>query len=73
MQVQSLTIPKLSNNIEVSVFDADSYLVKHTQLDYRLKISHSTMQMLNLVDGHRVCSITERILLNIYHNFFRCF
>lgn len=53
MQVQSLTIPKLSNNIEVSVFDADSYLVKHTELDYRLKISHSTMQMLNLIDGHR--------------------
>ncbi|UXE67064.1 MAG: hypothetical protein KA713_00215 [Chryseotalea sp. WA131a] len=53
MQVQDFTIPRLSNNIEVSVFDADSYLVKHTQLDYRLKISHSTMQMLSLVDGHR--------------------
>jgi len=53
MQVQGLTIPRLSNNIELSVFDADSYLVNHTQLDYRLKISHSTMQMLSLVDGHR--------------------
>jgi putative peptide zinc metalloprotease protein len=53
MQVQSLTIPKLSTNIEVSVFDTNSYLVKHTQLDYRLRISHSTMQMLSLVDGHR--------------------
>jgi putative peptide zinc metalloprotease protein len=51
--MDGLSIPRLSNNIEVSVFDADNYLVKHTQLEYRLKINHSTMQMLSLVDGHR--------------------
>jgi putative peptide zinc metalloprotease protein len=62
----AMAIPKLSQDVEVSPFDTKSYLVKHTALNYQLKVSETTMQMLRLVNGDRSVEDITRILSEQY-------
>ena len=57
-------VPRLSDRIEASSFDNNSYLIMHTTLNYQVRVNKATMEMLNLADGKRNIAEIAQILSN---------
>jgi len=55
-------VPRLSDRIETSSFDRNSYLITHTTLNYQVRVNKATMEMLNLTDGKRNIAEIAQIL-----------
>jgi putative peptide zinc metalloprotease protein len=58
--IEELIVPVVSPAIEISSFGDRDYLIKHRTFHYQVKVNGATMEMLNLVNGHRtIGEITE--------------